>query len=238
VCCTDLGRLDYAATWRLQRALVGARKAGLDRDRLLLVEHPAVVTLGRRAREDHVLAGAETLAARGVAVHRVERGGDVTVHGPGQLVAYPILDLRLYRCDVRWYAESLLEVVVRTAARMGVTAQARRGRETGVWVADGRGGEAKLAQLGVRVERWVTYHGVALNVDECLACFDWIVPCGLHGVSVTSLARELGRPVTLDEVRPAFVAAFGAVFGVRVEALGASELRALAARHPLGEGAP
>ncbi len=216
---TDLGRCDYAAAWALQRELVARRKAGQGEDRLLVVEHPAVLTLGRRADPAHVLADPAFLAARGVAVHPVERGGDVTYHGPGQLVAYPILDLRGHRKDVRWYSAALCQVAIDTLAAFGVDAHARAGAETGVWVADPHDPSAppaKIAQIGVRIEQWVTYHGLALNVDPDLAAFDWIVPCGLPGVRTTSLAACLGRPVPLDAVRPVLADAFAAVFGVEL----------------------
>lgn len=216
---TDLGCCDYAAAWALQHALVARRKTGLDEDRLLVVEHPPVVTLGRRADPAHVLADPAYLRSRGVAVHAVERGGDVTYHGPGQLVAYPILDLRGHRKDVRWYSAALCGVAVETLAAFGVRAYARDGLETGVWVDhadDPATPPAKIAQIGVRIEQWVTYHGLALNVDPDLAAFDWIVPCGLAGVRTTSLAARLGRPVSLDEVKPALAGAFANVFRVTV----------------------
>jgi len=213
VCWTDLGRIPYDRAWALQRALVAERKEGLGEDRLIFVEHPPVITLGRRAVASHILADETFLAARDIPVYAIERGGDVTYHGPGQLVAYPILDLRLHRKDVRWYANALLETLVRTLGAFGVHAWAREGRETGVWV-DGDRGPAKIAALGVRIERWVTYHGVALNVDPCLADFDLIVPCGLAGVRTTSMARLLGRSVDLVEAREAFVRSFGEVFDV------------------------
>jgi len=213
VAVVDLGRQPYRPVWDLQRRLVEARKAGRGGDVLLLVEHAPVVTLGRRAVAGHVLRPADELAARGIEVVAVERGGDVTYHGPGQLVAYPILDLHGFRTDVRWYALALLEVVVRTLAAFGVAAEARTGAETGVWAPTAAGGWGKVAALGVRIERWITYHGVALNVDPDLADFDIIVPCGLAGAATVSLAGLAGRPVTVADVRPVFEAAFAAVFG-------------------------
>lgn len=213
VTVVDLGRRPYRPVWALQRRLVEARKEGRGGDVLLLVEHAPVLTLGRRAVAGHVLGSADALAARGIEVVAVERGGDVTYHGPGQLVAYPILDLHGFRTDVRWYSLALLDVVVRTLAAFGVTAEARAGAETGVWAPTGAGGWGKVAALGVRIERWITYHGVALNVDPDLSDFDLIVPCGLAGVATVSLAGLVGRRVLVDEVRPAFEAAFAAVFG-------------------------
>ncbi len=214
VAWTDLGRAPYGPVWDLQRRLVAGLKAGEGPDRLLLVEHEPVLTLGRRTVPAHLLLDRATLAARGYEVFEVERGGDVTYHGPGQLVGYPILDLRRHKKDVRWYAETLLASVVRVARELGLPAFHRTGVETGVWVDLPEGGLGKLASLGVRVETWVTYHGVALNVNTDLARFDVVVPCGLPGVRMVSLASLLGRPVPMAEVRAAFLAAFAAGFGV------------------------
>lgn len=215
---TDLGRQPYQAVWDLQRTLVEAHKAGRGTDRLLLVEHAPVITLGRRADAAHVLADASALAERGVAVYRVERGGDVTFHGPGQLVAYPVLDLHRFRKDVRWYSRALCEVVIGTLASFGIPAYSRKGIETGVWVdaAVPPSPPGKIAAIGVRIERWIAYHGLALNVDPDLSCFDWIVPCGLADVRTVAMAGILDRPVTVADVRPALVGAFGAVFNVRM----------------------
>jgi lipoate-protein ligase B len=217
VLVTDLGRMAYEPAWELQRALVEAKKEGDGDDRLLLVEHDPVITLGRRARSEHLLAGRDRLAAMGIALYAVERGGDVTYHGPGQLVAYPILDLRHFRRDVRWFAGGLMRCVVEALREFGIAADAREGRETGVWAAaTGDGGHsAKIAAMGVRIERWITYHGIALNVCPDLAAFDLIVPCGLAGSRVTSMAAVLDRDLTVDEVRPAFVRAFSAAFGIQ-----------------------
>jgi len=214
---TDLGRLPYDAAWALQRRLVAERKAGEGVDRLLLVEHDPVITLGRRARPEHLLATPEQLAARGIATHAVERAGDVTYHGPGQLVAYPILDLRAHRRDVRWYAGALLECVARVLGAYGLACYARGGVETGVWLGrPGDGRHEKVAALGVRIEQWVTYHGVALNVDPDLGAFALIVPCGLPHARPASMTEALGRPLSVAEVRPAFVAAFADVFGAEL----------------------
>lgn len=208
---TDLGRMAYEPAWRLQRELVAERKEGRGVDRLLLVEHdPPVLTLGRRFEPEHLLASPARLRALGIERYAVERAGDVTYHGPGQLVAYPLLDLRGFRKDVRWFSESLLGALVETLARLGLSARARAGRETGVWL-DGAP-PAKVAALGLRIERWVTYHGVALNVDPEMAHFDLIVPCGLTEARTTSLRVALGRPIGIDEVKPLFLAAFAAAF--------------------------
>lgn len=210
---SDLGRLGYADAWRLQRSLVERRKAGAGADRLLLVEHDPVVTLGRRADESHLLVGRRDLANRGIEVFDVERGGDVTYHGPGQLVGYPILDLREHRMDVRWFSRSLAQVMVDALGRLGVDAQTREGLETGVWLAEDQS-RKKVGMLGVRVERWITYHGFALNVAPDLEPFGLILPCGLDGVTTTSVLEVLGRTVPMSRAREAVLGAFADVFQV------------------------
>jgi len=204
-----LGRVAYADALALQRALVDDRRAGRVADTLLLLEHPHVLTLGVRGDggRSHILADSDTLEARGVAVHAAGRGGDVTYHGPGQIVGYPIVDLQPDRCDVHRYVRDVEEVLIRTAADYGVTAQRVDGL-TGVWV-----GEDKLAAIGVRIARWVTSHGFAFNVTTDLAYFDLIVPCGIADRGVTSLARVLGRPVDRVEVEDRIVVHFADVFG-------------------------
>lgn len=213
---TDLGRAPYGPVWDLQHQLVAGLKAKEGSDRLLFVEHEPVLTLGRRTDAAHLLVTPATLAERGYEVFEVERGGDVTYHGPGQLVGYPLLDLRRHRRDVRWYAETLLDCVVRVARDFGLAAHARTGVETGVWVDLPGGTTGKLASLGVRIETWVTYHGFALNVSTDLDRFDVIVPCGIGGVQMVSLASLLARPVTVAEARAAFLSAFQDCFAVRL----------------------
>src|SRR5262245_57441349 len=198
---SQLGTVDYTSATALQEQLVEQRLAGGD-DRLLLLEHPAVYTLGRGA--DPRFLG---LAADGsIPIVRSSRGGQVTYHGPGQLVAYPIVDLRVHRCDVRWYVGQLETVLIDTLAQAGVAGERRDGAP-GVWV---RG--AKIASIGVAIRRWVTWHGVALNVGADLSAFERITPCGLDGVRMTSLARE-GVMATVSEtailLRDAFVRVFG-----------------------------
>lgn len=201
-----LGTVPYREALALQRDLVERRIAKEIPDTLLLVEHPPVVTLGKTAKAAHVLASRPD-----VEVVETDRGGDVTFHGPGQIVGYPIMDLAGLRQDVKWYVERLEEVMIRTAGRWGVAAAPREGM-TGAWTAGG-----KIGAIGVRVRRWVTSHGFAFNVATDLSYFDLIVACGLHGEGVTSLARELGRPVDPGEVRGALVAEFGGVFGRAME---------------------
>lgn len=203
-----LGRVAYADALALQRALVDERKAGAIDDQLLFVEHPHVLTLGVRGDggRSHILAPPDVLAARGVDVHETGRGGDITYHGPGQIVGYPIIDLKPDRQDVHRYVRDLEEVLIRTAAEYGIEAARVEGL-TGVWV-----GREKLAAIGVRIARWVTSHGFALNVATDLNYFDLIVPCGIADRGVTSLARLLGRAVDRREVEDHIVAHFCRVF--------------------------
>ena len=205
----DLGRAAYEPTLRLQERLRDDVKAAADeRAYLILVEHdPPVITLGRGARAAHVTASRRRLAREGVEVHESARGGDVTYHGPGQLVGYPILRLDLHGRDVRRYLRDLEEVLIRVLARLGVEGTRAEGL-TGVWV-----GPEKVAAIGVAISRWVTWHGVAVNVDTNLDHFGLIVPCGIPGRGVTSLSRLLGRPMTVAEVKPLLVEYVVEVFG-------------------------
>jgi len=183
----DLGRAPYVPTLELQRALVDQRLNGaLDHDLLLLVEHEPVITLGRGTRSTSLPLAPAELARRGIPVVEIERGGDVTWHGPGQLVGYPILDLGGHRQDLHWYLRTLEEALIRALATLGLTA-GREAGSTGVWT---RG--RKIASIGVHVRRWITFHGFALNVQPDLRSFNLIVPCGIEGVDMTSIARELG----------------------------------------------
>ncbi len=214
-----LGTVGYAEAQALQESLVEQRASNRVPDRLLLLEHPHVLTLGRNARAEHVLADAELRARRSVEVFECGRGGDVTYHGPGQLVAYPIVDLRPDRCDLHRYVRDLERVLLRVLAGFGIEGHVVAGR-TGVWVERPGLPPAKVAAIGVRVSRWITSHGIALNVHPDLGYFDLIVPCGLQGSAVTSLAALLPHPPTVREAARRFAAEFGAVFGrhVRFEA--------------------
>lgn len=202
------GILSYADGLDLQARLVAERKAALIPDQLLLLQHPPVITLGVKARNDrsHVIGTSEMLLARGVDVVEAGRGGDVTYHGPGQLVGYPIIDLKPDRCDVHRYVRDLEEVLIRAVAAFGVEA-ARSTGLTGVWV-----GSDKIAAIGVRISRWVTSHGFALNVSPDLSHFDLIVPCGIRDRGVTSLQRVLGRTVEMAQVEQAVTDAFAVIF--------------------------
>jgi lipoyl(octanoyl) transferase len=200
--------VSYAEGLDLQKKLVDQRKRGEISDQLLLLEHPPVITLGVKTRNDrsHVIATDETLSAEGVEVFETGRGGDVTYHGPGQLVGYPILDLKPDRCDVHRYVRDLEEVMIQAAASFGVAARRIEGL-TGAWV-----GEEKLAAIGVRIARWITSHGFAFNVSTTLQHFDLIVPCGITDKGVTSLQKLLGRDVPMAEVEGAVENAFRNVF--------------------------
>ncbi|MDQ8147939.1 MAG: lipoyl(octanoyl) transferase LipB, partial [Gemmatimonadota bacterium] len=204
----DLGLRDYAEALSFQRDLAAARLAGrVAHDVLLLVEHPPVITLGRSSKAAHLLASPEALASRGVALHEVERGGDVTFHGPGQLVGYPIVDLTGHKQDLHWYLRQVEEVLIQAVGTLGLHAERNPGK-TGVWT-----GGRKLASIGVHARQWVTWHGFALNVTTDLAYFDLMVPCGIADVTMTSVAAELASadPDALAaSTRSAVIDAFGA----------------------------
>jgi lipoyl(octanoyl) transferase len=202
-----LGRVPYAAALELQARLVAERQGGRIPDTLLLLEHDPVFTLGRNARAENVLLPEEALKAQGFEVFETGRGGDVTYHGPGQTVGYPILDLSPDRCDVHRYVRDLEEVMIRTCADYGLQA-ARVAGMTGAWI-----GDEKIGAIGVRIARWVTSHGFALNVSNDLAPFAMIVPCGIRGRGVTSLQRQLGRTVATADVAPRLARHLAAVFG-------------------------
>jgi lipoyl(octanoyl) transferase len=206
-----LGVVGYVAGLKIQRDAVAQRKAGTIPDTLFLLEHPHVYTLGRNAKRENMLRTPAWLATRGVEVFETDRGGDITYHGPGQLVGYPILDLTRHRRDISWYMRSLEEVFIRVAREFGIDAQRLAGAP-GVWV-----GNDKLVAMGVHISRWVTSHGFALNVNTDLRYFEWIVPCGLRGKGVTSLAKLLGHPVEMDAVIGRVVDHFGRAFGLEMQ---------------------
>lgn len=224
----DLGLMPYGEALELQRAIARARIAGdIADDVLLLVEHPAVVTTGRTTKGGHLLASAELLKARGVELFDVERGGDVTFHGPGQLVGYPIIDLKGHKKDLHWYLRQVEQGLIDALGTLGLPAERNSGY-TGVWTrgqAASRQPQApttsandlrKVASIGVHARDWVTWHGFALNVRTDLSYFDLIVPCGIGGVVMTSIERELGQPVPDDAVRKAVSNAFGTLFSFEV----------------------
>lgn len=194
----DLGRLHWAEAWSIQQDYVEKRKADLVPDTLLFVEHPHVITLGRNASESNILASRELLAKLGVAIHEANRGGDVTYHGPGQLVGYPIFDLTAWKKDVRAYVQAIEQAIIRTLAGFGITAHTRDGKETGVYVTNADQSSAKICALGIHISRWVSSHGFALNLNPDLHYFQHIVPCGLT-LPVTSMS-ELGVVADREEV--------------------------------------
>lgn len=203
-----LGTVSYSDALELQKQLVEDRKAGRIPDQLLLLQHPPVITLGVKTHgsRSNIVVSASTLEREGVEVFETGRGGDVTYHGPGQLVGYPIIDLKPDRCDVHRYVRDVEEVMIHVAASFGVTATRIPGL-TGAWV-----GTNKLAAIGVRISRWVTSHGFALNVTTNLGHFDLIVPCGIRGHGVTSLESVLGKSLGMAEVEDASIQAFERVF--------------------------
>ena len=218
----DLGTLPYADALELQRDVARRRISGeIDEDVLLLVEHPPVVTLGRTAKNANLIASPGLLASQGVELFEVERGGDVTFHGPGQLVGYPIIDLKRHRRDLHWYLRQVEEAVIVGLGDLGVPA-ARVEKYTGVWV---RNGTRKIASIGVHARDWVTWHGFALNVTTDLRYFDLIVPCGIPDVTMTSVARELeAGSIDVRTAADAVTRSFGAVFGLATRGVAIGEL--------------
>lgn len=205
------GRVGYAEGLALQKERVAQRKARSIPDTLILLEHPHVYTLGRNARKEHLLISPEALAKGGAQVYETDRGGDITYHGPGQLVGYPIFDLTGLRRDIAWYMRSLEEVFIRVAMEFGIRAGRMPGL-TGVWV-----GDEKLVALGVHISRWITSHGFAFNLNTDLAYFNAIIPCGIRDKGVASLASLLGKPVDILEVTSRVIRQFGKVFGMEMQ---------------------
>jgi len=228
----DLGLIGYERAWDLQKRIVAARKLALIPDVLLICEHPHVITMGRNGRSEHLLASEEMLRARGVEFHSTNRGGDITYHGPGQIVAYPILNLAEIRRDVGWYVRQLEEAMIRTTAEFGISAERREGR-TGIWVevsdADGSLTEEKLGAIGVHISRWVTSHGLAYNVSTDLNYFDLIVPCGIAGKRATSLMRLLNRAIEMKDASPKLVRHLAESFGRTMRSISAAELESMLA---------
>lgn len=205
------GTVPYDDAVALQERVHAARREGRVPDVLLLLEHPPVITLGRAARAEHLLANPLALERHGTQVRETARGGDVTYHGPGQLVGYPILDLKEHRKDVHWYVRTVEDALIRALERFGLAGERCPGL-TGVWV-----GREKVAAIGVGVRAWVTWHGFALNVSTDLSAFDLIVPCGIRDRGVTSLERLLGRAVPGEQVVSAAVAGFASAFSLAPE---------------------
>ena len=253
----DLGLVEYGAAWELQRRVVAARKAGAIPDVLLLCEHPHVITLGRSGKISNLRAPDEMLRRMKVSFFETNRGGDITYHGPGQLVGYPILNLGEIRRDVAWYVRSLEEAMIRATAEFGIASKRVAGR-TGVWVDvnvrtrartkdtldvkevedvkevkdfEESRDEEKLAAIGVHLSRWVTSHGFAYNVSTDLRYFDLIVPCGIAGKRATSLEKLLGRRVGEGEIAPRIAAHLGGIFSLRPRAASFREIEGLLGPH-------
>lgn len=241
----DLGLVEYGAAWELQRRVAAARKAGGIPDVLLLCEHPHVITLGRSGKISNLRVSEEMLRRMSVSFFETNRGGDITYHGPGQLVGYPILNLAEIRRDVAWYVRDLEEAMIRATAEFGIASRRVAGR-TGVWV-DIPGGsvgdnrkevkdvneveemrdEEKLGAIGVHLSRWVTSHGFAYNVSTDLRYFDLIVPCGIAGKRATSLEKLLGRRVDVGEIVPRIAAQLGEILGLQLRSENRGALEAL-----------
>jgi len=213
----DLGLIAWADAFILQQRAVAARKAGTIGDALLLCEHPHTITLGRNAKLQHLLASESVLRQKGVELHHTNRGGDITYHGPGQLVGYPILHLAAIRRDIGWYMRMLEEAMIRASAEFAVTAVREPGK-TGIWVAGGGPAPEKLGALGVHLSRWVTSHGFAYNVTTDLRYFGLIVPCGIAERSATSLEKLLGRSVAIAEVAERVTRHLAAVLNLEMRA--------------------
>ena len=221
----DLGTKDYKETWALQTEIhEGLKKAkreerdlGFD-NTLILVEHPPVFTLGKSGKESNVIWNATEREKEGVSYYQINRGGDITYHGPGQLVAYPIFDLDQFKRDVHWYVRSLEEVVMKTVAEFGIESRRLKGY-TGVWLDDDRG-QRKICAIGVHLSRWVSMHGLALNVNPKLRHFEGIIPCGIdeEGKSVTSMSREVGKPLDVEMVKEVMIENFKRIYNFEIKA--------------------
>jgi lipoyl(octanoyl) transferase len=228
----DLGLIPYAEAYALQQRIVAARKAALIPDVLLLCEHPHVITQGRNGRAEHLLAPEALLRHMGVEFYETSRGGDITYHGPGQIVAYPLLNLAEIRRDVGWYVRQLEEAMIRTTGDYGLAAR-RVEKRTGVWVdvaapsggPGGRNDEEKIGAIGVHLSRWITSHGLAYNVNTDLRYFDLIVPCGIAGKRATSLAKLLGREINFSEVSARLARHVGECFGRSLRVASLAELQ-------------
>ena len=203
----DLGPMAYAEATELQRDLAERVSLGEERSALLLVEHPPVLTLGANFHESNLLLSMDEYRRHGVEIHRTDRGGDVTYHGPGQLVAYPIFDLRLIGQDLHRWLRDIEQAIILAIGDFGIEGR-RFAPNTGVWV-----GDRKIAAIGIKVRKWISMHGLALNCDNDLAPFGTIVPCGIEGYGVTSLTQEAGCRITADEAKPALIGAFESLFG-------------------------
>lgn len=215
-----LGTADYGVAWDLQKKLFSERQQGLISDQLILCEHPPTYTIGRdgvTTASEHLLLNREQLNARGISVYEIDRGGDITYHGPGQLVGYPILDLNGYYRDAHRYLRDLEEIIIRTLAGFDIHSR-RFPPHTGVWV-DSKNGPEKICAIGVKISRWITMHGFALNVNTDLSYFGGIVPCGIREFGVTSIAKQKNQFISMSDVEQQLIPHFSAVFNVQTEVL-------------------
>jgi lipoate-protein ligase B len=216
----DLGTIDYQKAWDLQLELVtGLHSGEIDRDIVLLVEHPAVFTLGRRGGREHLLITEDKLEHAGIPIIQVERGGKITYHGPGQLVVYPILNLARLKLGVAEYVTALEEVMIRACADWNIVVE-RNPANRGIWV-----GQKKIGSIGIAVRRDISFHGLALNVAPDLDPFCWVEPCGLEGVSMTSMRQELDKPLTVQKVKSSVIKAFTEVFDIHLQPSALAELQ-------------
>ncbi len=221
VLVANIGLTDYREAWQLQRAIFDTRVEGQIRDVLLLTEHNHVYTIGKSGNENHLLASDEELKQKKVDVYKIDRGGDITYHGTGQLVGYPILDLKNYYLDVHRYLRDLEEVIIRTLAAYGIRGT-RQEKMTGVWVND-----EKIAAIGIKVSRWVTMHGFAFNVKPDLSFFDRIIPCGIFHKGVTSMENILSKEIDINEVAQQLIKSFAEVFHVTPREISLLDLQTL-----------
>ena len=218
--CVHLGRIDYRKAWTLQSELVSARvHKTIARDIILILEHPAVFTLGRRGGLDNLLVSEAFLQRTGIPLVHVERGGYITYHGPGQLIVYPIINLQARRTSVKEFVEAMEEVMLRTVAAWGISAN-RNPMNRGIWI-----GNKKMGSIGIALRKGISFHGLALNVNLELTPFTWIQPCGLQGVSMTSMQQELNQAVSMDQVLTAVTYHLESVFGIKLQMKPLAELQ-------------
>jgi len=203
--------IDYAKAWDIQNNIWSQKINGRTDDVLLLLSHPPTFTIGKSGKTDNLLRPRDELEKQGISLYFIDRGGDITYHGPGQLVAYPIMDLRKYGKDIHYYVHGLEEVIIRTLADLSIKAH-RDSKHIGVWV-----GDEKIAAIGIRVKRWITMHGLALNIDPSLEHFSFINPCGIADKDVTSIKKVLGHDVSMDTVAESLTQHFSAVFDTSLE---------------------
>lgn len=203
---SDLGFVDYKKTWDFQKELLNERKNNLIDDTLLLLEHPHTYTLGKTANKNNLIGSEDFLTKKSISIFEIDRGGDITYHGPGQLVGYPIINLTDWQQDTHKYLRALEEAIIKTIAEFGITGE-RNDKFTGVWI-----NERKIAAIGIKVSRWITMHGFALNCNTDLSFYDGIIPCGIKDKAVTSIEKEIGQKISMNDLKEKFVKHFVEVF--------------------------